>query len=104
MAKTIIQVPVDRKLREEALTAASSLGFSSLQETIRVFLRKLASHELTLSFEEPPVQLSPRAARRYDKMVRDIESGKEPVYTASSTKDLLDQLYGRKRPVLKKIP
>lgn len=104
MDKAIIQVPVDKKLRDQAASAASSLGFSSLQETIRLFLHKLATRELTFSFEEPSVQLSPRAARRYDKMVRDIESGKEPVYTASSTKDLLDQLYGRKRPVLKKIP
>ena len=92
MAKTIIQVPVDKKLRDQAATAASSLGFSSLQETIRVFLRKLASHELTLSFEESPVQLSPRAARRYDKMVDDVLSGKVKTRSFTSTDALMKHL------------
>lgn len=96
MDKAIIQVPVDKKLRDQAASAASSLGFSSLQETIRLFLHKLATRELTFSFEEPSVQLSPRAARRYDKMVRDIRSGREPVYRAQSVKDLMDQLHDRK--------
>lgn len=96
MDKAIIQVPVDKKLRDQAASAASSLGFSSLQETIRLFLHKLATRELTFSFEEPSVQLSPRAAHRYDKMVRDIRSGREPVYRAHSVKDLMDQLHDRK--------
>ncbi len=90
--KTIIQVPVDKKLRDQATTAAFSLGFSSIQETIRVFLRKLASRELTLSFEAPPVQLSPRAARRYDKMMRDVESGRVKTKSFTSVDALMKEL------------
>ena len=48
--------------------------------------------------------VSPKAIARYDKMAKDIESGKEPVYGATSVKDLMDQLSGRKRPVRVRIP
>ena len=40
--KTIIQVPVDKKLRDKAAKRAKKDGFSSLQELVRFFLKKLA--------------------------------------------------------------
>lgn len=92
MDKAIIQVPVDKKLRDQATSAASSLGFSSLQETIRLFLHKLATRELTFTFEEPSVQLSPRAARRYDKMIDDIESGRVKTKSFTSVDELMKDL------------
>ncbi len=92
MNKVILQIPLDAKLRSQATVVASDLGFSSLQETIRVFLRKLASHELTLSFEEPPVQLSPRAARRYNKMIKDVESGRLKTKSFTSVDALMKEL------------
>jgi len=51
MAKTIIQVPVDKPLRDRATAAARAQGFSSLQGAIRVFLVKLANNELTISLQ-----------------------------------------------------
>ena len=98
MSKTIVQVPVNRKLRNEALSAAQEMGFSSLQEPIRVFLSRLASRSLTVTFE-PEERLSPHADRRYAKILKAISSGKEPIYQADSAEDLLEQLYGKKNPV-----
>lgn len=42
MNRTILQVPLDRTLRKEAEKQALSQGFSSLQEAVRIFLKKLA--------------------------------------------------------------
>jgi len=77
MNKTILQVPVSATVRKDAEKQALEQGFSSLQEAVRVFLKKLAQGTLGISFEqEDVVQLSPKNARRYDKMVEDIKSGK----------------------------
>ena len=51
----------------------------------------------------PPVKLSPKAIKRYNKLFDDIDSGKEPLYEAKNVNDLLDQLYGKKDPVQSKI-
>lgn len=103
MKTTILQVPVKVELRNKAATAASQMGFSSLQEAVRVFLQKMAKKEVNLKFEET-VQLSPKAAARYDKMLDDIKSGKEKVFKANNVDDLMDQLHGRKNPVQSKLP
>lgn len=92
MAKTIIQVPVDRPLRDRATAAARAQGFSSLQESIRVYLHQLAAKELTISFEAPPVKLSKRAADRYDKMIRDVQSGRVKTKSFTSVDALMEDL------------
>lgn len=91
-AKTIIQVPVSKSLRDQALEAVEELGFSSIQESIRLFLTQLADRSLSIGFKPKAVRLSPKAIKRYDKMAKDIESGKEPVTSFKSTKELLDHL------------
>lgn len=92
MNQTIIQVPIAKSLRDQAALAASDFGFSSLQESIRVFLSQLAKKKLTISFAPKTVQLSPEASARYDKMIEDIESGKKKVYTAHSAEELINHL------------
>jgi|GEM_PF-1301180 antitoxin component of RelBE/YafQ-DinJ toxin-antitoxin module len=96
VTKTIIQVPVAKSLRDQATLAVEELGFSSIQESIRLFLTQLADRSLSFSFKPKSVKLSLKAIKRYDKMLDDIDSGKEPVYKAKNVNDLLDQLYGRK--------
>lgn len=91
MDTTILQVPVKKSLRDQAALAAQDLGFSSLQETVRVFLAKLANGKVDIGFREPTV-LSPKAAARYDKMVADIESGKAKTKTFTSVDSLMDDL------------
>lgn len=93
MNSTTLQIPMKKQLRDKATSAAEQLGFTSLQEIIRVFLKKLALKKISVSFEEEAVvHLSAKAARRYDKMIDDIESGKEKVYSTKNVDDLMKQL------------
>ena len=103
---TTLQVPVDGALKSRATKAAKSMGFSSLQETVRLFLTKLARGDMKVELTslDADEYVSPKALARYDKMERDIKSGKEPVYGAKNAQDLLDQLYGRKPPLRIKFP
>lgn len=89
--QTILQVPIDVSLRNQALKVAEELGFSSLQETIRVFLRKLANRSLTVTFEETET-LSPAAERRYAKMIKEVESGKVKTESFDNVEDLMTHL------------
>lgn len=106
MNTTTLQVPMDATLKSKATKAARTMGFSSLQETVRLFLTKLASGALRVSLDtmDADEYVSPKAIARYDKLEKDIDSGKEPVYGATSVKDLMDQLNGRKDPVRIGIP
>lgn len=93
MQKIVLQVPVSKQLKDDAEKAAYNQGFSSLQEVLRVFMKKFASNNIDFSFkEEEVIQLSEKAAKRYSKMVKDMESGKN-VYTATSVDDLMRQLH-----------
>lgn len=93
MSSTILQVPVDKETRDKALSTASDMGFSSLQEAVRIFLRKLADKEMAIRVEEKEkaVQLSPRAIKRYDKISEDFKKGRN-IYTAKDVEDLMRQL------------
>ena len=90
MNKTILQVPMSRDLKISAEKQAIEQGFSSLQEMVRVFLKKLSQKTLSVKFEEE-VQLSPKAIKRYDKMIDEMESGKN-IYHAESFDDFMKQL------------
>jgi antitoxin component of RelBE/YafQ-DinJ toxin-antitoxin module len=92
MKRIILQVPMQKTLRDEAAEAAVSQGFSSLQEAIRVLLKKLARKELTFVATEPEERLSPRAAARYDKMVDDVRSGKVKTKSFTSVDALMEHL------------
>lgn len=97
MQRTILQVPMPKDLKEQAEKAALNAGFSSLQEVLRVFMKRFASKKIDLSFEEEVEYLSPKAEKRYAKIMRDIESGKEKVYTAKDADDLLKQLHAHNK-------
>ncbi|MEK7517413.1 MAG: hypothetical protein AAB583_02595 [Patescibacteria group bacterium] len=91
--RTVLQVPIDASLRKDAEKQALEQGFSSLQEAVRVFLKKLAQGAMGITFErEEAVQLSPRAIKRYDKMAEDFRKGKN-IYTAKSVDDLMRHLH-----------
>lgn len=77
---TVLQVPINKNLRDAAASKAEKMGFSSLQEVVRLFLNKIAGGEVIFTFEES-VQLSPRAVKRYDKIIDEIESGKARLIT-----------------------
>ena len=54
---TILQVPVDKEVKNKATAAAQRLGFSSLQEAVRLFLNKMAAQQLEIKFEEIKLKL-----------------------------------------------
>lgn len=80
-----------KTLRHEAEKQALEQGFSSLQDAVRMFLKKLAKRVLFVTFEEEVIQLSPRAIKRYNKISEDFKKGKN-VYTASSVNELMKHL------------
>lgn len=92
MNRVVLQIPVSADLRKAAEAEAREQGFSSLQDAVRVFLKKLADKAIGLRFEEPTIQLSKAAIKRYNKITDDIEAGKN-VYSAKNVSDLMRQLH-----------
>ncbi len=81
-----------KELKEKAEVAAHTQGFSSLQETIRFFLTKFSRGEVSAElYHEPAVRLSPKADRRYAKIVRDIKNG-HGIVSAENAEDFLKKL------------
>lgn len=96
MNNTIVQVPVSKTLRDQAASAAADLGFSSLQESIRLFMTNLAKREINITItpakKYDEYTLSPQAAKRYEKMTRDIDSGKVKPRSFDNVDDLMEYL------------
>ena len=90
--KTTLQIPINHQLKNEAERVAEEQGFSSLQEVVRVFLAKFASHKVEISIQEP-LLLSEENEKRYLKMSEDFESGRN-VYSAKNADELLAKLHG----------
>lgn len=86
-----LQVPINKSVRDRAALKAEKMGFSSLQEIIRLFLNKIAVGEVNIKFEEA-IQLSPKAIKRYNKMIDEIESGKAKLETFTRVGDLMKNL------------
>ena len=96
MSRTILQVPVSKDLKEKAEEAASKQGFSSLQESIRIFLTKLATNKLEITIQEPN-RLSEASEKRYLKQTLDFEKNKN-ISSAKSVEELMRQLNENKTP------
>lgn len=93
MQRVVLQIPLSKELKISAEQAAFEYGFSSLQEILRVIMKKLSQKTLDITFrEERIVHLSKKNEKRYTKIMHDIESGKEKVYTAQNADDLIKQL------------
>jgi len=91
MNKTILQVPLNQQLKNNAEKVALSQGFSSLQEAVRLFLNKFSQGTMQVTFEET-IQLSEKAIKRYNKILTDIERNKN-VYKAKNIHELMNQLH-----------
>lgn len=89
--KTVLQVPMDKQLRNNAERVANSQGFSSLQELVRVLLNKVTTGNINLKLEET-VRLSPKAIERYNQMTDQIESGKVEMVGFSDVNSLMKSL------------
>jgi antitoxin component of RelBE/YafQ-DinJ toxin-antitoxin module len=88
MQRTILQIPMSKDLKEKAETVSYDLGFSSIQEAIRVLLMKLSKREFSLRVEETEEinYLSPKAERKFKKAVADIKAGRNVTKTENVDK------------------
>lgn len=94
MQRIVVQVPMSKDLKEKAEIISSDLGFSSLQETIRVLLTKLAKKEFSfkvIAEVEEVTYLSPKAERKFKKAVEDIKAGRN-VTKAENLDEILQLL------------
>ena len=91
MAKIILQVPINQDLKISAEREAISQGFSSLQELVRVFLSKVATHKIEVTLQESAM-LSAKNEKRYLDMTADFELGKN-TYSSDSVNDLVSKLH-----------
>jgi len=89
--RVIMQVPLQKSLKVSSEAVARDMGFSSLQEAIRVFLQKLSNKEFTFTFRESVERLSPKTERRYMKMLKEIKEGKGTTHT-NNIKELMAYL------------
>jgi len=81
-------------LKEKAEVVSSDLGFSSLQETIRVLLTKLSKREFSLRVEETVEEitdLSPATERKFKEAVEDIKAGRN-IYKPKNKKEFFEIL------------
>lgn len=93
MQRVIVQVPMSKELKKKAEVVSADLGFSSIQETIRVLLTKLSKREFSLKVEETEevTYLSPAAVKRYNKAIDDIKAGRN-ITEAKNIDELLSLL------------
>lgn len=92
MDKVILQIPVSRTLRDSAERIAEEYGFSSLQEILRVLMKKISSRSMVVTFEET-TPLSMNSEKRYQAIDQDIIKHKN-THSAKSVKQLMQQLHG----------
>jgi antitoxin component of RelBE/YafQ-DinJ toxin-antitoxin module len=92
MEKAILQIPIDKTLRNKAVKVADSQGFSSLQEVIRLFVGKFATNEVQFNFTEPTIYLSGKNEKRYDKMIKNFEDNENVSESFSDVDLLMDDL------------
>lgn len=93
MNTTILQIPISKSLRTEAVSVAKDSGFSSLQEVVRLMLTKFARREIGVTFERfPAVKLSAKNDKRYAKMVDDVLSGRVKTKSFDNVDDLMKDL------------
>ncbi len=91
MNRVVLQIPIDANLRKAAEKTALEQGFSSLQEITRIFLKQLAEKTISVNFEQT-IKLSPKAIKRYNKMIDDIESGKVKTPSFDNVDEMMKHL------------
>lgn len=85
-----LQIPLTKQLKLKSEQAALEMGFTSLQDLVRLFLQKVSDKTINISFTEEVV-LSDKAVKRYDKIADEIKRG-IALYKARDIDDLMKQL------------
>jgi len=96
MNTTVLQVPINKSLKTAAKQEVEKLGFSSLQEAVRVFLAQLVQKTITINFikqeSEEILTIKQEAilARKLKEAREDIKKG--DYHIASSAEEMMKQL------------
>lgn len=72
----VLQIRADSSLITKAQKKAGLLGFSSLQEIVRVFLTNLVKGNVQEPFPAEYIHLGPKAKKRWEMILRDADHGK----------------------------
>ncbi len=91
MQTVTLQVPMSRTLRNDATAVAKEMGFSSLQEVLRIITNKIAHKQLAVSIDDTRV-LSRKNDLRYEQMIKDIESGQGKTFKLNDKQAMMDYL------------
>lgn len=92
MDTTILQIPVTKSFRDQVSNVVTGMGFSSLQDYLRLVMRKTLNKEIDVTVGPKPIVLSAKNAKRYDKMVEEVLSGKVKLKKYTNVDDLLYDL------------
>ena len=98
MMDTVIQIPVNKEMRVGAEKAATEMGFSSVQDMMRLLLKDVVERKIKVTWttKEPDEYLTPAEERvltkKWNQAKRDIKNGKS--YTVSSAKEMMKILNG----------
>lgn len=94
MSKVIVQVPTDKKLKDKATKSAQEMGFSSLQEILRLVMNKIANKEIKVSLEENVEYLTPQEdavlEQRYKEFLKEEKKGN--TFVAHSVEEMIKEL------------
>jgi len=86
-----INISVTEEQRNFVDQMVEKLGFANRSELFRTVIRMVKANPKVI--EEPKVvQLSPKAIKRYNKIIDDIESGKVKTFKTKNVKDLMSHL------------
>ena len=102
MKTTTLQVPLSKKLRDEAKKQAKAQGFSSLQEFVRIMLTMLKNQSLNISINQTQPDpwkqpLTPQQEAKLDKLIKkaeaDYKAGK--LHSFTNAEDMMTFLESR---------
>ncbi len=92
MNSTILQIPITKSFRDQVSDVVIEMGFSSLQDYLRLIMKKTLTKEIDITVGPKPIMLSAKNAKRYDKMVDDVLSGRVKTKSFDNVDDLMDDL------------
>jgi len=94
--RTILQVPVNKDIRVLAEKSALNMGFSSLQESLRMIMYQMAQNKFSvqINVSEPDEILTPKQEKTLMKKVlssqKEIANGK--YFKSDNPVDILNNL------------
>lgn len=92
MDATILQIPITKSFRDKVSEVVIEMGFSSIQDYLRLIMTKTLRKEIDVTVGPKPIVLSARNAKRYDKMVDDVLSGKVKTKSFDNVDKMMDYL------------